>query len=241
MTQGAAVLVLGVTLGWGQTAPAVPSVAAAAETSRDEARRLLQQGKPLEAEKVLAQLTSGNPSDHEAWFLYGVLKYLTGAHDTAVRHFENSLALHAQNYPARSMRAICLVQLGRLQAAETAIQELVKTPQGAADLDLAIAYSQLFYERGAFQQAYDEAARATRLSLTNGMAHFAKARALWKLNRLTDAIPEAKAAAALSPQHSGSHSLLLTLYRTVGMTAEAQQEADWLRAFEERRAKGAGK
>ncbi|MCX6597116.1 MAG: tetratricopeptide repeat protein [Acidobacteria bacterium] len=228
-------------LALGQAAAPPGTSASTPETPRDQARRLLQQGRTLEAEQALAKLTASNPSDNEAWFLYGVLKYLTGYHDAAVQHFETSLALHARNYPARSMRAICLVQLGRLKAAETSIKELLITPEGAADLDLAIAHSQLLYENGSFQRAYDEAARATRLSLSNGMAHYWKARALWKLNRLQDAIPEAKAAAALTPQHSGSHSLLLTLYRAAGLAAEAQQEADWLRSFEERRAKGAGK
>jgi tetratricopeptide (TPR) repeat protein len=199
----------------------------------------LQEANVLEeGQRLLNQLTAADPNDAESWYRLGLLSYQNGYYTAAIEDLDRFLKLNpddgTRQYRNRAeiVRAISLVEAGRLGEARAAIPALLALPGNAANLDLLLGYARLLYEDGHYAEAMKQADLAAAAGPTNASAHFWRARILQQQGQVPQATAEAERARELSPDSPAPRSLLVRLYQKSGRTAEAEKEAAWLRLRE---------
>lgn len=205
------------------------------------ARALIETNQMLAAEEVLSKLTARDPKDGLAWFYLGALRYQNGYYPAALEYFDRALSLPdagagGTRNLAKIYRASSLAQVGRLEESETLVNQLLSDPAMRGHIELRLTRAQILYETGRHAAALEESARAAQSMDGNPMAHAWMAKSLIRLGRLKEAEEAARRAAARGPALSLPHSLLLEIYRRTSRTAEAANEAAWLREFENRKA-----
>jgi tetratricopeptide (TPR) repeat protein len=191
----------------------------------------------LQAEGMFRELTGSDPKDARSWFLLGELMYRGGYYHAAQQSLEKSLALQPANVRARIYRAVCLVKTGSLQEGEAQCKRLIDDPTTPKDLDLWLTYVELLYDSQRTSEALRMANQVIGFAPDHPIARYWLAKCMLQSGKLADASAEAERAVAAAPQLPFARTLLLQIYRKQGRTADAARQADWLREYEDRRAR----
>jgi tetratricopeptide (TPR) repeat protein len=191
----------------------------------------------FQAEGMLKELTASDPKDDKSWFLLAELKYRGGYYYSAQESLEKSLSIRPQNLRAQIYRAVCLVKIGRLPEGEEQCKRLILNPATPKDLDLWLTYVELLYDSQRTSEALRMANEVIGFAPEHPIARYWLAKCLLASGKLAEASVEAERAVAAAPQLPFARALLLQIYRKQARTAEATRQADWLREYEDRRAR----
>ena len=180
---------------------------------------------------------SASIAEADVHFRDGQQLYQSGNYGGAFKSLEEGLRLAPQAtwaVKAQIYRAICLEKLARTQEAEAAMRSLSETPAARDDLDLQLALVELLYDTGRSEEALkriDELISAVPQAPTT---HFWRAKLLLQLHHPDEAAKAAEESIRLLPDVPEAHNLLMRIYQTEGRTAQAAQQAEWLRDYERR-------
>lgn len=218
---------------------AIPPVLAQSDT-RSQARangiQLAQQGRYLEAENILKSLTESDPKDADSQLALGELYYRYGYYDAALKPLSRVLELRPNARASSILKAVCLFKTGANAAAVALTKELLAENPPPNDIDLTLTYAQYLYEHGDFDQALTQARSATQFAPEHPIGYFWLARILLEKRQLIEAAQAAERSVALAPQLPYARNLLIRIYRLEGRGADAERQAEWLRAYEARKA-----
>lgn len=177
-----------------------------------------------------------NAQSH-ALFLDAQLSYENGRYGVALKPLEQALEL-APDAPwalkAKIYRAVCLEKLGNRSDAEAAMQALSREPGVGNDVDLQLAYVELLYDTGRFDDALKRVDTLIAAVPNLPLAYFWRAKALLQLHRTAEAATAAEESVRLLPDAPLGHNLVLRIYQMQGRTKEAAEQAEWLRDYERR-------
>ena len=204
-------------------------------------RAYLEAGKFIEGEETLRALVEENPRDWQSWFYLGVLLFDQNYSAPALAALEKSLALHPDNPIALVYRAGALSQLGRLDEAEKEFRRLAANAAVNRSSEYFLGYGQLLFLKGDYAGALAKFEAAIERDPDSAKLHYWRARSLFYLKRIDEALKAAEKCVALAPNMPGGRNLLLRLYRLKGMEKEAAEQAAWLRAHEHKVAIGRGR
>ena len=210
----------------------------AIEPLNTEARRCLgaslQESNSFdEARSVLEGLTASEPAIGVNWFRLGLLMYRNGYYPAAIQNLERALVLGvAEVNRAEVIRAISLLQAGRTAEAFQTIPSLMNRPENSRDLDLILSYVQILFEKGNYPEALREDGVALSIDANNANSHFWRARILVQQSNIQEAVVEAEKARSLAPASPAPRNLLIRLYLRSGRSADAENEARWIRQAE---------
>ncbi|MBI1739805.1 MAG: protein kinase [Acidobacteriales bacterium] len=127
---------------------------------------LTEQGRNLEALKVLRQATTIAPNSETAWDLLGYLYHYTGLLDLAEKAYDRSIELNPTTTRIHWMRARMHLYQGRPQEAE---QEMRRVLAVSPDQFKALAYmGEFLYYQDKFEEAGKVLTRAAELSRGSG-------------------------------------------------------------------------
>jgi tetratricopeptide (TPR) repeat protein len=207
------------------------------EAQRAMAHAMLELNQFSRAQPLLQKLTEADPKDGESWYLSGLLFYRNGYFGAALPALDKSLASRP-DVTAQVYRAVCLEKTGRSKEAEAAFLRLSDNPAATKNPDLLLVYAELLYETGRAGLALKQVDRAIEVLPGTPMPYFWRSRILLHENRLDEAAKASEHAVQLAPQLPFARNLLVQIYRRQGRTAEAAQQAGWLREYEDRMARG---
>jgi tetratricopeptide (TPR) repeat protein len=191
----------------------------------------------FQAESILKELTASDPSDAKSWYLLGELMYRGGYYRAAEEALEKCLAVEPANRRAEIFRAVCLVKCGRLPEGEAACKRLIANADTPKDLDLWLTYAEVLYDSDRTEEALRIASQATGFAPADPVARYWLAKCLLQAGKLPEATIEAERAVAAAPQLPFPRTLLLQIYRIQGRTADAARQAEWLRDYDDHRAR----
>lgn len=204
-------------------------------------RAYLEAGKFIEGEETLRSLVEENPRDWQSWFYLGVLLFDQNYSAPALEALEKSLKLFPDNPIALIYRAGALSQLGRLEEAEREFEKLSKNAKVNRSSEYYLGYGQLLFLKGDYAGALAKFEAAIQRDPGSAKLHYWRARSLFYLKRIDEALAAAEKCVALAPNMPGGRNLLLRLYRLEGMEEKAAEQAAWLREHEHKVAIGRGR
>jgi len=200
------------------------------------AQQLLSQ---IEAKQ--SQTAAGNPNPNateaEARFRNGQTLYQNGNYGGALKELDDAIRLSPQASwatKAQIYRAVCLEKLSHTQEAEAAMQALSGNSEAHNDADLQLAYVELLYETGRREEALKRIDDFIAAAPKVPMAYFWQAKVLLQLDRADEAAKAAEESIRLLPDLAEAHNLLIRIYQMQGRTAEAAQQAQWVKDYERR-------
>ncbi len=191
----------------------------------------------FEAESIFQKLTSSDAKDSESWFLLGELQYRGGYYRAAEESLAKSLAIQPANRRAETYRAVCLVKTGRIDEGEAQSKRLIQDPATPKDLDLWLTYVELLYDSNRAAEALRTANQVVGFAPNHPIARYWLAKTLLQAGQLAEASSEAERAVSAAPQLPFARVLLLQIYRRQGRSSDAKRQADWLREYDDRRAR----
>lgn len=185
------------------------------------------------SESVVVQ----NADNAQRAFLDGQVLYQNENFGGALKELEQALHLspHA-DWATKALiyRAVCLEKLARTQDAEAAMEALSGNKEARNDMDLQLAHVELLYETGRTNEALKRIDSLILVEPKAPTAYFWRARVLLQLHLINDAATAAEKSIHYAPDFSPAHNLLLRIYQMQGRTKEAEEQAQWLRAYEKR-------
>lgn len=216
------------------------------------ARLLFNQKKLEEAATHLNNLLARTPKDQQAWYLLGkaylqlsenalgkineidpnsmIAHEIAGEIDQSMHNYDLALVEYkkaidmAPNMPGTHMHmGDAYWYIGKWQSAQTEFKaELANDPTNCiARWKLA---NSMLEANDSNEDALSELNRSLQRCPTLMQAHVDRARALVRLGRQPEALPDLLMAEKDSPKEPTIHFLLANVYRSQGKSAEAQQE-----------------
>ena len=184
-----------------------------------EADLLAEDGKRPEAEEQIGRALAIAPNDPVVWTRKGSVAHAYGDVETALAAYDKALAIDPAVLEARVGRAGLLVDLGRLQAAETDLDYLVKEAPGEPRAHYLKAV--VLNKRGDGEAARKELLEATAILdalppevlkaripqglLLGGLCHYGLGQQEKAEKYLADFV-------AANPRHPGARKLLGSIY-----------------------------
>ena len=208
------------------------------EAMRTLARAFVELNRFTPAEQLLTKLVTSDAKDKETWYYLGELMYQNGYYGAALVDLEKSSDPEAgsvRKAKTEVHRAVCLAKVGQTQQAEAAMSALLGNMAAHADPDFLLTFAQLFYDTQRPQLALERVDEALAANPTSAMVYFWRAKVLYRLNRVDDSAKAAEESIHLLPQLPFPHYLLVKIYQAQGRVAEAKEQAEWLRAYEDRK------
>ena len=205
-----------------------------APTKQALARAYLDSGNGAGAQSTIEALYQSDPHDAETLFLLGESMYRSGFYERAAQALKESLTLRANNLAAKDFYAVALAKSGQTAEAEAACKQLLDDRTRPMNLDVLLTYVQILDETGRIADAQPYAEAAIRQQPDNPISHYWQARLLFQAGRWEAAAKEAEQSVALSPNLPFARNLLLQIDRRLGRQEDAQRQADWLRAYNDR-------
>lgn len=200
----------------------------------DDAHRLLGLDwralhRPDDAEAELLEAARQNPSNRVNAYFAGHQLLLNGKFEAALPYLYSALdwkPLHSQ-----TLQALALVQarLGNYGLAESYYRKAIDSAQASDDghysalVNLSILLL-LGHDPARLEEGLSCALRAGKVQPDSPDAHFLAGKALFKLGRVQESIPELARAAQLNPEDSKPHFLLARIYDQLGQHDRAQKE-----------------
>jgi predicted Zn-dependent protease len=232
----------------GRAGEAIPLLESAAKSTPNDrmARRALghayqEEEKFVEGEGVLTKLVTEDPRDSEAWYYLGLLFFNRNYAQPALEAFDKLLAIEPNHVRARLYRAGTLSLLGRIAEAKSHFALLEGTPELARDAEFFLGYTQALFHAGDYEAALKKASAGADASPDSAKLRYWKARLLLETGKPEAAETEARRATQLAPNLANPHHLLLRIYQRLGHDAQAAEQAAWLRAHSDTKARGTGR
>lgn len=201
------------------------------------AQRLLADLQSNQVQPEANAKAGASVSGADTRFHDGQALYQDGNYGGALSALDEALRLSPQaDWAAKAQiyRAICLEKLSRFSEAEAAMLALSARPGAQQDADLQLAYVELLYDSGRSEEALKRVDNFIATVPKAPMAYFWRAKVLLQLHRPDEAASAAEESIRLLPENPAAHNLLIRIYQTQGRTAEAAQEAQWVRDYERR-------
>lgn len=181
-----------------------------------------------DADKWLTMVTQETPKDADAWYLLGRTKYNENRFEEAIRCFEQTLALRANDIKAENNLGLSYQGLNRIDEAKKAFETAIAWQE-----DSPVKDAQPYLNMGALLADQDQPAqglpyaqKAVALAPRNPKAHEQLGR-IYDLLKVQDkAEHELEEAVALAPDVAGLHFKLGQIYRRQGKQQLAQQQFD---------------
>jgi tetratricopeptide (TPR) repeat protein len=175
------------------------------------------------AARYLDQSLALNPSDLEARYHLGRVRYQQNQFDAAIAAFQQVLQHDPQNVKAEENLGLCFEAKNQNEAAIAAYKKAiefdsastVQTEQPYLDL------GKLLTTLNRATEAVPVLSRATAIQPKSPIAHYELGRAQFALNQFRDAQSQVEKAAELDPQNSSAHYLLGRIYKRIGKKEEA--------------------
>lgn len=186
---------------------------------------------------VSAEGSGSTTTEADTRFSEGQGLYQNGNYGGAVNALDAALKLAPRAAWARKAqvyRAVCLEKLARFAEAEAAMQSVSEYPESKTDLDLQLAFVELLYEGGRSEDALKKVDAVIADVPKAPAAYFWRAKILLQLQRVEEASKAAEQAVQLQKDAPAPHNLLIRIYQMQGRTAEAAQQAEWMRQYERR-------
>jgi tetratricopeptide (TPR) repeat protein len=148
-------------------------------------------------------------------------------YDLAITEYRKVIASNAgiPNVHFRLGRALLLKDENSDDARDRALQEFEQAvKQDPRNAGAEYEMGEIYRRRGERGEAADHFARAVEIDPRFEEAQIALARTLIDLHKPSDSLPHLRAAVRLNPTNEVSHFLLAAAHKTMGNTAEYQQE-----------------
>ena len=216
------------------------------------ARTLINLGRYDEATPCLRSFLERNPRDQQAWYLLGktylrlsedalgkinqidpnsaTAHIIAGEIDESMRNYDGALVeykkaidLAPQQSGTHARMGNVFWLTGKWESAQTEFKAELATDPNNCTARWKLANSMLEANAPA-QDALPELNRAIEQCPTLMQARVDRARALVKLDKHNDALPDLLLAEKDSPNEPSIHFLLSSVYKAQGKTADAQQE-----------------
>ena len=175
------------------------------------------------SEYALGQVNKINPNSYVAHEVAGEIDESMKNNDGALVEFKKAVALAPQQPGTHLRLGNIYWEMGKWQSA----QQEFRTELGLAPADCIARWKladSILQANGSNEEALKEL-NQTIASCPNLMqARVDRARALIKLNRQKEALPDLLLAEKASPDEPSIHFLLANVYRAEGQTAQARQE-----------------
>jgi tetratricopeptide (TPR) repeat protein len=178
------------------------------------------------AARYLEQSLQMNPSDLEARYHLGRVRYQQNQFDAAIAAFEEVLRQDPTNGKAEDNLGLCLEAKNRTEAALAAYQKAIELDKVAT-----VHNEQPYLNLGKLLNTLDRAqeailllSEALAIAPQSPVAEYELGRSQFLLGQFGDALPHLQRAAKLDPRNSAPHYLLGRLYKRTGKTAEAAAE-----------------
>lgn len=213
---------------------------------------LLNLGKTDEATRCLNTYLSRNPKDQEAWYLLGktylqlsedalgkinkidpnsyVAHEVAGEIDESMKNYDGALVEFKKAVDQAPQQAGTHLRLanvfwvmGKWDAAEAEFRAELAVDPNDCTARWKLANSML-EANGSTDEALDDLDQAIGRCPNLMQAHVDRARALIKLSRQNDALPDLLLAEKDSPDEPSIHFFLASVYKSQGRAAEAKQE-----------------
>ena len=195
--------------------------------------------QPGQAEKEFMKAASLNPqSDVNAYFA-GQQLLLDMQFEAALPYLYEAVKLNPRNASAYRAIGMTQVHLGNYPLAESYYRKAIGALEGsnsadpAAYLDLAFILM-LGHDPAKIEEALKMGRRAVELQPDSSDAHYLIGKALMKLGRVKEAVPELEFAAKHNPQDSKAHFQLALAYESLGEKDKAAAERQALAKTKQR-------
>jgi len=195
--------------------------------------------QPERAEREFIKAVELNPrSDVNAYFA-GHQLLLDTRFEAALPYLYNAVRLNPGNASAYRALGMTQVHLGNYGLAESYYRKAVDGIGDSASaepgpfLDLAFILL-LSHDPGKVQEALKLAQRVANLQPNSYDAHYLVGKALMKMRRAKEAVPELELAAKLNPADSKAHFQLVLAYDAVGQKDKAEVERQVLAKTKQR-------
>ena len=191
--------------------------------------RLLQQGRPDDAEPLLVGVLRHDPSHVDALHFLGVLAAARGRHEEGIERIRRALALAPEYVDAWNNLGNLLLACGRVEEAESAYRRAIAiAPHHAnAHANLGVVLSR----SARLADAMAPLAEAVRLEPHHANARYQLAKVLVKQGRDEEAIAAYREAIQADPAHALAYQGLATLLRKLRRPQETaalfRQWLDW--------------
>jgi len=219
-----------------------------ANGANDSAHRLLGLDyralhRPEDAEIQLLEAARERPSDRVNDYFAGHQLLLNGKSEAALPYLYR--ALESKPLESKALQALALVQarLGNYGLAESYYHKAIDSPaisnedRFASLVNLSVLLL-LGHEDERLQQGLSCAQRALELHPDSPDAHFLAGKALFKLGRGQQAIPELVRAAKLNSKDRRPHFILASIYDQLGEHDLAEKERKTLDRIQDRGGRG---
>jgi tetratricopeptide (TPR) repeat protein len=200
----------------------------------DEAHQLLGLDwralhRPDDAEAELLEAAKENPSNRVNSYFAGHQLLLNGKFEAALPYLYSALDWKPLQSQALQALALAQARLGNYGLAESYYRKEIDSAQLSDDghysalVNLSVLLL-LGHDPARLEEGWRCAQAAEKLQPDSPDAHFLSGKALFKLGRLREAIPELARAAKLNPEDRKPHFLLARIYDQLGQPDRAREE-----------------
>jgi tetratricopeptide (TPR) repeat protein len=183
--------------------------------------------RPEESEKELQIAVQQNPSSDINWYFAGWRLLLRGKYEASLPYFYKAVALNPKNPNAHRALASALARTGSYGLAEDyykkAIQLIEQTQEQNPEPYLDLAYVLLFSNQNEpAARALECIRKAMAINPKMAEAYYLSGKALFKLDRYSEARGELVKASELNPKDARPHFLLAQVYDRLGQVQQAK-------------------
>jgi tetratricopeptide (TPR) repeat protein len=183
-------------------------------------------GDYADADKWMTKVTVMTPTDSEAWYSLGRIKYTENRFQEAIDCFTRSLVLSPHSVKAENNLGLAEEGLNQVDAAVTAYQTAitwqadVPSPSEQPLVNLGL----VLIDRNELEEALPLLRQAEKIAPEDARIRAALGRLYQKQGQLPQAQAELERAVALAPKTAAYHFLLGQVYHRAGMGEQAKSE-----------------
>jgi Flp pilus assembly protein TadD len=199
-------------------------------------------GKQARAKQELTEAAQLAPQNAVNLYFAGQQYLLMGQPAAALPFLYQSVKINPANFDALRALGMAQARLGNFALAETYYREAFHLPhlspnfQSVASLDLAFLLL-LGHNPQKLEEGLAYARRAVQFEPSSAAAHYLEGKALMKLERIREAIPELKEAERLAPQDIKAHFLLARAYARLAQRQNASRELQLVSRIQSRQSR----
>jgi tetratricopeptide (TPR) repeat protein len=197
--------------------------------------------RPEESEKELQMAVQQNPDSDVNWYFAGWHLLLRGKYEASLPYLYKAVSLNPKNPNAHRAMASALARTGSYGLAENyykkAIELIEQTREQNPEPYLDLAYVLLFSnQKEPATRALECISKAIAINPKMAEAHYLRGKALFKLERYSEARTELVKSSELNPQDARPHFLLVQVYDRLGETEQAQRARQTFARLRQKRA-----
>lgn len=177
--------------------PSTPDLANQAQTQKQQAQQMIQQGQPNQAQRILEALVTQLPADAESWFLLGLARGQQMDLAGAEKAFRRCVKLRTDAFAAWDNLGLALLQQGKLTEAKRSFLSSIK--HNPANPIPHNGLGQLYRAQGTLPKSVASLREALRIAPRSYATHTQLAISLHALNQTTEAVVHARSAVEINP------------------------------------------